>query len=503
VTCFDRRGGKAAVAVALGCLLYSTASFAFDRETLVESGPASNRVNLFVLGDGYTSSETATLRAEAVKVSDLLLSQPFWAPYRQFINVVVIYSTSGCSGARNGDMPPSCITVFDSFFNCGGTERLLCADNNLLTQVLASDAPEYQSSRDMVLVSVNDTKYGGSGGMYATFSRDSAAPDIAIHELGHSFAGLADEYEDGGGGACPLPDCGEPNVTSLFERDTLKWGAWVLPSTPLPTPETDENASVVGAFEGARYTPTGIYRPRLDCRMRTLESPYCEVCSEGWIGQIWDNVRRIETTSPSTNSVSVEQGFSQTFAYTGPKTSPASLTQAWKLDGALVGAAETYTLDGCVVSVGSHSLVLENTDPTTMVRNDALNLRTESTTWNLTVTAGAAEACNTGSGGSAGGATGTGGVGASGGGGGVTGAGGVSGSHGAGARGGAAGSGGNGGTGGVTDLDGGSGGSGDAPSSDGHGCSCDLGGGAGSGQLASLPLLLATIVVMRRRRAAR
>ncbi len=392
MTFFDRRGGKAAVAIALGCLLYSTASLAFDRETLVDSGQASNRINLFILGDGYTSSETATLRAEAVKASDLLFAQPFLAPYKPFINVVVIYSTSSCSGARNGALQPVCTTVFDSYFNCGGIDRLLCLDYNLLTQVLATDAPEYTFSRDMVLISVNDTKYGGAGGSYATFSRDSTGPYIAIHELGHSFAGLADEYEEGRVETCPLPDCSEPNVTSLYQRDMLKWSAWVQPSTPLPTPATDENASVVGAFEGAKYSSTGIYRPRLNCTMRSLFVPDCEVCSEAWIEQIWDSVRRIETTSPSSPLVSVAQGSSQVFAYTGPKTSPATLTQAWKLDGAQVGTAETYTLDGCAVAVGSHSLVLENTDPTTIVRDDALSLRTESTTGHLTVTAGATDA---------------------------------------------------------------------------------------------------------------
>ena len=512
MTFFDRRGGKAAVAIALGCLLYSTASLAFDRETLVDSGQASNRINLFILGDGYTSSETATLRAEAVKASDLLFAQPFLAPYKPFINVVVIYSTSSCSGARNGALQPVCTTVFDSYFNCGGIDRLLCLDYNLLTQVLATDAPEYTFSRDMVLISVNDTKYGGAGGSYATFSRDSTGPYIAIHELGHSFAGLADEYEEGRVETCPLPDCSEPNVTSLYQRDMLKWSAWVQPSTPLPTPATDENASVVGAFEGAKYSSTGIYRPRLNCTMRSLFVPYCEVCSEAWIEQIWDSVRRIETTSPSSPLVSVAQGSSQVFAYTGPKTSPATLTQAWKLDGAQVGTAETYTLDGCAVAVGSHSLVLENTDPTTIVRDDALSLRTESTTWHLTVTAGATDACNTGSGGAAGGAAGTGGVGASGGGGGVTGAGGVSGS---GAKGGRTDAsvdvkvgsdgpmpdGASDGQSDAADAAGGSGGAGG--DSDGHGCSCDLGGGAGAGQLASLPMLLATIVVMRRRRGPR
>ncbi len=394
-------------AAAAASLLTQSPLLAFDRETLVDSGPAENRVNLYILGDGYTEAETSVLREEAVKIADLFLSQYFLLPYAQFINVHVIYSTSDCSGAREGDNPPSCTTIFDTYFNCNFTERLLCiGDESAVTSVLAADAPEYLLGRDIVLISVNDTKYGGSGGPYTTASRGEGTVHVAVHEIGHSFAGLGDEYEVEGGAGCGSPDCTEHNVTRYSERDDIKWSPWIEASTPLPTPETDEYTEVIGAFEGAMYSSLGVYRPKYDCKMRSQYAEFCEVCAEAWLWQLWASVWRVESFSPASQTLSLVQGTSQAFTYSGPKTSPNTITQLWRLDGAEVGDLESYTLDTCSLSVGSHTLALENTDTTLLVRRDPASLRTETTSWSITITRGPADACESGNGG----ATGSGGV---------------------------------------------------------------------------------------------
>ncbi len=399
--------GLGAAVTATGLLMPSLA-LAFERETLVESGPAENRVNLFVLGDGYTQAEAAVLRDKAVRISDQLRALPFLVPYQGFINTHVIYSTSDCSGARNGDNPPTCTTVFDSYYDCYGAERLICVgDEDRVNATLAADAPEYLLGRDIALVSVNDTRSGGSGGVYPVVSDNENSVRVAMHEMGHSFAGLGDEYETGGGPGCGDMDCPEPNVTRFYERDVLKWSPWIEPNTPLPTPATTDYTDVVGAFLGAMYSSDGAYRPKQDCRMRSNFAPFCEVCAEAWIWQLWASVRRIESFSPTSQTLSLVRGTSQVFEYSGPKTSPNTLTQVWRLDGVEVSSLESYTLSTCSTTVGSHALTLENTDTTTLVRRDPDGLRTETVAWDITVTQDPADACHGGDGGATGAGGGT------------------------------------------------------------------------------------------------
>jgi hypothetical protein len=155
----------------------------------------------------------------------------------------------------------------------------------------ASEAvPEWH----VVVVIVNATKYGGSGAAgVAVYSLAADAEKIAIHELGHSGFGLADEYCEAGGdrdhyeGDEPV----EPNITADPDRATLKWGAHVLASTPLPTTTNPDcskcdpqpspiPAALVGAFEGAGRFRCGLWRPRFTCAMNDLREPFCPVCQQ-------------------------------------------------------------------------------------------------------------------------------------------------------------------------------------------------------------------------------
>ena len=150
----------------------------------------------------------------------------------------------------------------------------------------------------MTLVIVNSPLYGGSGGAVATFSTHASAAEIALHEMGHTAFGLADEYESYAGCASGETDHNnyvggepvEPNVTLNTNRNTIKWkSALTSPADALPTTvnancaqcDTQANpkpAGYVGAYTGARYYHCGCYRPAYDCRMRTLGQPFCAVC---------------------------------------------------------------------------------------------------------------------------------------------------------------------------------------------------------------------------------
>jgi hypothetical protein len=211
-------------------------------------------------------------------------------------------------------------------YNIFGTERyVLTYDNRALRDAAASAPYEF------VEILVNEKVYGGGGifNFHATAAVDSGyAPYVFIHEFAHHFAGLGDEYYSSSvayqTGRLNPPEPWEPNVTALADPATLKWRDLVTPGTPLPTPwdreafdrrtpefqqrraalrargaseaEIDEvyreeeawqmrflasqrYAGRVGAFEGASYEPTGLYRPSTDCIMFTRDPVgFCQVC---------------------------------------------------------------------------------------------------------------------------------------------------------------------------------------------------------------------------------
>jgi len=161
-------------------------------------------------------------------------------------------------------------TYFNSSFDSYGIQRLITIPPNdrdansadgqgRVNSLLATYMPQY----DIVALIVNDTQYGGSGGFPLIASVNSSSPEIVIHELGHSFSGLGDEYDAANPG---FPDTEEPNTTTQTNRALIKWTSWIVAATPVPTPETAGYASVVGLFEGAHYHTTGWYRPSWTAR---------------------------------------------------------------------------------------------------------------------------------------------------------------------------------------------------------------------------------------------
>jgi hypothetical protein len=203
---------------------------------------------------------------------------------------------AGCGdgSAGTGATPK---TYFDSTFCSGGAiRRLLTCDSASARNVALSAVPEGH----MTMVIVNSAQYGGSGGTVATFSTHPNATEIALHEMGHTAFGFADEYEYYAG--CGTGETGhdqyaggepvEPNVTANTNRNTIKWRSVLsspvdaLPTTmnancaqcdPQPNPKS---ASYVGAYTGARYHHCGAFRPSYNCRMRALNNPFCAVCQQ-------------------------------------------------------------------------------------------------------------------------------------------------------------------------------------------------------------------------------
>jgi hypothetical protein len=265
---------------------------------LVDNGPAGLRWNLVLMGDGYQASELPTFHSDAdAFVAKLRSTEPF-NELMDGINVFRVDVQSTDSGARNLLTGAAARTFFDASFGNQGIERLLTVNSRLALDTALTGSRLGNNHVHMTMVIVNSLTYGGSGGSIAVFSRDPTAPEIAIHEMGHTAFGFADEYETFAGcgsgesghdvytGAEPV----EPNVTANISP--LKWGNLVAASTTLPTTanpdptrcdprvESPVPRGTVGAFEGAKYFHSRAFRPEFNCRMRVLGQPFCTVCQD-------------------------------------------------------------------------------------------------------------------------------------------------------------------------------------------------------------------------------
>ena len=138
---------------------------------------------------------------------------------------------------------------------------------------------------DQIYILVNTEKYGG-GGIYnfycSSASSNHFSGDVIIHEFGHGFAGLADEYYNDETGYDHMYNLAvepwEPNITTMVDFSN-KWGDMLNKKTPVPTPREPKYEQTIGVFEGGGYEPKGMYSPHMDCLMKTFKGhEFCPVC---------------------------------------------------------------------------------------------------------------------------------------------------------------------------------------------------------------------------------
>jgi hypothetical protein len=247
-----------------------------------DAGDPSTSLDFVFISEGYTADEMAKFRSDARKMADILFAEPPYSEYKNRINIWAIEAVSQQSGT---DIPGQGIyvnTAMNFSFYTFNVDRYLTSQDIKSINDYAANAPH-----DNIIVLINSSKYGG-GGVYnyytGTTVDNALSPKVFIHELGHGFAGLADEYytsevayED----FYPLNvEPWEPNITTLVNFDS-KWKKMVSKDTPVPTPSEDKYKDVTGVFEGGGYSAKGVYRPEMDCRMKS-NSPkgYCSVCRE-------------------------------------------------------------------------------------------------------------------------------------------------------------------------------------------------------------------------------
>jgi hypothetical protein len=363
----------------------------FPVNEVLITGPRSERVNIVFLAEGYMASEMAQFDLDVQEVlNDLFMTQPYME-YQNYFNVYSIEVESQQSGtdhpANADDCPPEmpsfhANTYFNSTFDYAGIHRLLVAKNEQAAhEVLEDNLPEW----DVAFIVVNTEYYGGSGGVFATFSMDPSAPEIALHEMGHAFANLADEYEYGG-----MTPYEAPNATAETDRDFIRWRLWIEETTPIPTPELSTYAGVVGLFEGAVYHSIGWYRPKLNCKMRALGVPFCEVCSEQTVLSIYNLVQAtIADYWPVDDSLTVNEGEALTFIIERMQPVPNTIESDWYVGTDLVASdTDTLIFDSSIYGMGEYSVKVNAVDMTSLVRNDPAQFLFSSLEWHVTVEEG-------------------------------------------------------------------------------------------------------------------
>lgn len=384
-----------------------------DCVVLASAGSTAAAIDFVIVGDGYTAAEHDKFFADAQKAADGMLASETYGAYKAAFNVWGLFTPSNESGADDPSAGVSVDTAFDATYDVSGIDYLLAVNDGKVHQDVNKRLPE----ADVLLCIVNATPYGGSGGSVAVVSLDGNALEIARHEIGHTLANLADEY------TAPYPGYPEgdpePNVASAAHLDPLKWSSWLTPGVAIPTPNSAKvnDHDPVGAFEGARYKTTGVFRPTSNCLMRELNHTFCQVCAEAMVLGFSKLSLLIDAPSPALDAAIPAKGATP-FTATIPALS--DLMFSWAIDGNPVdGADKILGVDPSALGLadGPHDVALTVYDATPLVRDDPDGVMKETVTWKVTVDSklppiGGGGGGGGGAGGGAGGGTNAGGGGA-------------------------------------------------------------------------------------------
>jgi hypothetical protein len=288
------------------------------------SGDSSAKVDFLILGDGYTAAEQKKFERDARRMAEVLFATSPFKERRGDFNVWALCPPAAESGVSRPSTGVYRDSPLGATYDAFGSERYVLTFDNRALRRTASFAPY-----EFVEILVNNRTYGGGGihNLYGTVAVDNAWADyVFVHEFGHHFAGLADEYYTSAVAYAPAAERTEPwepNVTALLDPAVLKWKDLLSPNTPLPTPwgkeafesysreiqqrrgqirserrpeevmealfreelahersmfAKEKYSGRVGAFEGANYEARGFYRPEVDCIMFTRTNRFCAVC---------------------------------------------------------------------------------------------------------------------------------------------------------------------------------------------------------------------------------
>lgn len=250
--------------------------------TLQQAADTAHCIHLAFLAEGYTEAEMPEFVSKAQEAVEALFAHEPFKSCRDRFNIVAVKAASEDSGTSQPHLGIWKHTVLSSQFDTFYSERYLTTlDLKSVHNALAGTPYEH------IIILVNSDEYGGGGilNFYnLTSTKHKWYRPVVVHEFGHSFAGLADEYADQSEEIGMYPTDVEPweaNITTLKDFHG-KWEDMIEKGTPIPTPLSEDAKTIVtrvGAFEGAGYSMQGVYRAVQDCRMRTNQVPeFCPVC---------------------------------------------------------------------------------------------------------------------------------------------------------------------------------------------------------------------------------
>jgi hypothetical protein len=297
---------------------------------LLENGLPAKKVDIVILGDGYAKADMEKFRADAKKYNDAMFSTPPFNGRKGDFNVWTVEVESGESGIDIPDKNVWKNNALGTMYNTFGSARYVLTTDNKALRDAAAAAPY-----DFICILINDSRYGGGGiyNLYATTYTGETTKGqewqmeyVYVHEFGHSFGGLGDEYYASSVAYDEFYPQGvepwEPNLTVLLDKKNVRWKSFLSEGIEVPTPwekaafdsveserakldrlapdyyakreplykrsmeilKTSAFAGKVGVFEGAGYASKGIYRPAVDCRMFTLSliafDPVCSAAIE-------------------------------------------------------------------------------------------------------------------------------------------------------------------------------------------------------------------------------
>ncbi|MEU4997817.1 M64 family metallopeptidase [Streptomyces sp. NPDC021622] len=355
-----------------------------DVVPIVEAGPSDAKVDVVFIGDGYTAAQQEDFHTDVrTKWKEMSAVEPY-AEYQDLFNVWAVDAhsqDSGVSGDPTSDVTKN--TALNSAFFCDGIERLLCVDTNKV-EAYASKAAD----PDLVIVLGNSTKYGGAGynditspsGYDGIGTASSDHPDsdqVAVHETGHSFGKLADEYwYDESTYTGPEP--GESNLTKLsadeMAAQKAKWHRWLGQESP--------DGGTVGAYEGGGYHGHGLNRPTEDSIMRTLGREFNLPGREAMIAGFHQHAPVLTAVTPTDRQV---RGGDRIRVEASPRAQVR-----WYVDGrearqARDASSVTPRRLGVPADGRPHTVTARATDPTKAVRDPKLRKSLKgSLSWRVT-----------------------------------------------------------------------------------------------------------------------
>lgn len=330
---------------------------------------ADNRVDLVIVGDGYTAGELGLYRADAARIADDFFRYEPFIRYEPYFRVTAVDVVSTQSGVDNDPaVGVSRNTALDMAYWCNDIERLLCVNVSKARSFAFAGAPDV----DQILAIANSSKYGGAGyssqDLGTAAGQNSSAVEIAIHEMGHSLGNLADEYTYGGPSAYAG---GEPTAANLSRLTASqmasagsKWSGWL-------------NASVsgfdnpVGTYEGGGYSETGVYRPSNNSMMRSLGRRFNLPSAEVLIREFYREVSPIDMAPANGTSFGI--GDVVSIVPMRPNGSPLRIE--WLVDGVVVesaSGAERVSAGRLGLAAGSRLVEVRVTDDTPWVRSAAI-----------------------------------------------------------------------------------------------------------------------------------